>query len=120
MAFELRVDFKDISSDFEFNIDLENANITIRLIYNTRVDYWFANFSTDINSIQSVKLVVNSLLLDQYKASLPDIKGDFIVARISEDLTNPPLTYDNFGIEWGFIYMTQAEVIEYKAENNLI
>lgn len=120
MSSEIRVDFKDISSDFEFNIDLENVNITIRLSYNTRVDYWFADFSTDISSVQGVKLVTNFLLLRNYKASLPDIKGDFIMQRISEDLINPPLTYENFGVEWGFFYFTEAEVLQYKIDNDLI
>ena len=120
MAEELRVDFKDVSSDFEFNIDLENVNITIRLTYNVRVDYWFAEFSTDISSIQGIKLVVNALLLDQFKASLPDIKGDFILQRTSEDLNKPELTYDNFGVEWGFFYFTEAEVVQYKIDNNLV
>lgn len=120
MSEELRVDFKDISSDFEFNVDLENTNITIRLIYNVRVNYWFAQFSTDISNIEGVKLVTNALLLNQYKASLPDIKGDFIVQRTSDDLDKPDLTYENFGIEWGLFYFTESEVTQYKIDNDLV
>lgn len=120
MSVEIPVaEFKVRSSDFEQIIDLEETTITIRLTYNTRVDYWFASFSTNQSSIQGVKLTKEYLLLDQYKAMLPDIKGDFIVTRLTNDLDIPELTYDNFGTDWAFQYLTESEVESWKDEREI-
>lgn len=110
-------DFKEQSSDFVQNLDLENVNIEIRLTYNIRVNYWFAEFKTNNTYIKSVKLVTNNLLIDQYKATMYEIPGDFMVQRITDDLDKPELTYDNFGIDWGLFYLTSDEVTDYKEEN---
>lgn len=113
------VDFKTQSADFSQNIDLENTNISIRLIYNTRVNYWFANFETNNNTILKVKMITNSLLLDQYKATLYDIDGDFIIRRVTDSVDSLELTYENFGIDWAFQYLTADEVGDYKTDNGI-
>lgn len=119
MSIEIPVaDFKNQSADFEQIIDLEEVTVTIRLTYNTRVDYWFASFITDTNEILGVKLVQSGLLINQYKAST-NIKGDFIVSRVANDLEIPDLSYENFGVDWAFLYLTEEEVEAYKEENNI-
>ena len=112
--------FKLKSSDFEQILDFDNVSITIRLTYNTRVDYWFATFTINNNSIKNVKLVTNTLLLNQHKATLTEIVGDFIVQRIADDLTFTDLNYDNFGIDWAFQYLNKDEVSAYKLEWEII
>lgn len=116
---EIPVSFKDQSADFEQIIDLEAVTVTIRLTYNTRNNYWYASFSTDNNSITSVKLVTEFLLLDQYKAVLNEIKGDFIVTRVADDLNVPDLSYENFGIDWAFQYLTESEAESFKEEKGI-
>jgi hypothetical protein len=120
VSIQIPVSFKEQSSDFELTIDLDLVPTTIRLIYNIRVNYWFGDFSTENNSIKRVKLVENTLILNQYKAILPDILGDFMILRISDELDKPILTYDNFGIDWGFFYLTPAEVETYKDDNGIV
>lgn len=111
--------FKEKSADFELNIDLENINTTIRLTYNTRVDYWFATFTTPNKTLKGIKLVTEYLLLDQLKPLIFDLPGDFIVSRIDNDYSIPVLDYENFGGDWAFYYLTEDEVTAWKAERNL-
>ena len=49
------VSFKQQSADFEQILDFENVTVTIRLTYNTRVNYWFVTFSTNDSLISSLK-----------------------------------------------------------------
>lgn len=111
--------FTEQSSDFTQNIDLDNINVKIRLTYNTRVNYWFMALETGESSLQGIKLVKNFLLIDQYKALLPDIPGDFGVFKISNELNDNEFTYDNFGIAWSLFYLTADEVEEFKELNGL-
>ena len=120
MSIEIPVSFKNQSADFELIMDFENTTITIRLTYDSRVDYWFADFTTSLTEIKNVKLVAESLLLNQYKGSLHDIHGDFIVTRVANDFDSPELTYDNFGSDWAFLYYTEAEVETYKTEMEIV
>ncbi len=117
---EIPVSFKDQSADFELSIDLEAVTVTIRLIYNTRVDRWFGEFSTTSNSVKVVPLVTDYLILNNFKSNLPEIKGDFIIQRVNNDFENPELSYDNFGTDWAFYYMTEAEVAVYKETNEIL
>jgi len=112
--------FQTQSGDFEQIIDLEGVSITIRLIWNIRVEYWFVDVSTPLTNITGIKLVQDYLLLDQYKASLYDIPGDFVVRKLSDEIESPTLTYDNFGIFWGLFYLSSDEVGVFKNEQEII
>ena len=118
MSVQLPV-YNEESADFEYNIDLDAVNMTIRLTWNTRVEYWFMSISTTDTEIQGVKITENFLLLDQYKASLYNIPGDFIIQKISDDIGNNTLTYSNLGVNWGLFYFDEDEVEEFKTENGI-
>ena len=70
--------------------------------------------------IKYLKLVTNYLILDKHKALFPEILGDFILQRVNDDLTNPELSYNNFGTDWGFFYLTPDEIEAWKIENELV
>lgn len=110
--------FTEQSSDFVQIIDLETVTTTIRLTWNTRVEYWFMAVSTDNSNKEGIKLVKNYLLLDQLKATFADLKGDFAVLKKS-NTTEEEFTYKNFGEVWSLFYLTEEEVEEFKEENGI-
>jgi hypothetical protein len=106
--------FQSLSSDFTQNIDLESVNVEIRLMYNTRTESWMMQLKTDNYEINGIKLVKNFPLLWKHKALFPEVIGDFIVKKISDDININDLNYDNLGIYFGLFYITQAELEEWK------
>jgi len=110
--------FQNSSSDFTFNIDLDLISCTVRLIYNIRNGSWFMDLVTASSSIQGVRLVEDFPLLYQNKAIISDLKGDFLVTRIT-DVDSTELTYDNFGVDWVLQYLTSTEVDAWSTTNGI-
>jgi len=111
--------FQNLSADFTQNIDLENVNVVIRLTYNTRTETWMIKLSTDNYDLMGIKLVKNFPLLWRHRAIFPEILGDFIVIKISDDININDLNYDTLGVYYDLFYITQAELELWKTENGL-
>ena len=111
--------FKEQSSNFTQNIDLENVNIEIKLVYNTRTETWVAKFTTTNYAINGIKLTKNFPLLWKYRASFPEIIGDFIVLKISDDINVNVLDYDTLGVYYALFYITQEELEQWKISNGI-
>ena len=106
--------FQDQSADFTQNIDLDEINVTIRLIYNIRNEFFHMNLSTENFNIEGIKVIKNFPLLFTHKALFPELKGDFIIRKISETIQVEDFTYDNFGIFWSLFYLSETELNEWK------
>lgn len=111
--------FQRQSADFTQNIDLDEINVTIRLTYNVRNEYFHIDLITDNFDIQGIKVVKNFPLLFTHKAIFPEMKGDFMIRRISESIDVEEFNYDNLGIFWSLFYLNESELNEWKEENGL-
>lgn len=111
--------FKDTSSDFTQNIELDNLIITIRLVWNIRCNDWFISIETSNgNKIDFIRLVFNYPIINQYKYLFPDISGDFFV-QLYNNINTDTITYNNLGKDLALYYYTESEVDEWKVENGL-
>lgn len=118
MAIEIPL-FQTQSADFTQNIDLENVNIEIRLVYNTRVGTWMMRLQTDNYELTGIKLVKNFPLLWRHKALFPELPGDFIIVKISDDININDLDYETFDVYFALYYITQTELEEWKEDNGI-
>lgn len=105
------------SSDITYQIVLEGQSYNIRFVWNIRQEYWFLTvIDSDGGRIDGVKMVPNWPLLDNHRAQIV-LDGDLLV------IPNTPepeaLGYDNLGIDWVFVYMTDAELLDWKVENGV-
>ena len=117
---QIPVSFKDKSANFQLTIDLNNVNVILRIFYLIRVEKFFFEITAGDYNLKSIPLITNWLLLDKHKSEMPVLKGDFLVRRISDEIDAPILTYDNFGEDWGFFYLSQQEVVDFKNSIGII
>ena len=116
---QIPTNFKDLSSDFIMTIDLDNVNTEIRLNYNTRTESWMMRLKTANYELSGIKLVKNFPLLWRHKALFPEIPGDIIVLKISDDININDLNYDNLGVYFDLFYLTASELLEWRAANGI-
>lgn len=107
--------FKELSTDFFYTIEIEETLFTFRIFYNSRNDSWYLDISTDNYRLDNIKIVANYPLLDGYKALFPELEGDLFVYRVNTS-TNEEITFDNFDIDYKFLYFTESEVTQYKGQ----
>ena len=111
--------FQNQTSDFTQSIDLEQVTITIRMIYNTRSESWYAHFSTTNYELNGIKLVKNFPLLWKHKSLFPELQGDFMIRKISDDINVNELNYDTLGIYFALFYLTETELEEWMSDNGI-
>lgn len=102
--------YQNISSRFSIDIELDNNLYHIKIYWNAREFSWYMDIQ-DINkdnTIIGIKLVLDYLLLDQYKANF-DIDGEFIVWDL-EQKDDDGLSYDNLGIRYQLLYIESMEL----------
>jgi len=119
MSIQIPTNFKDLSADFIINIDLENVNTEIRLVYNTRTESWMMRVKTNNYQLDGIKLVKNFPLLWRHKALFPEVLGDLIILKTSDDINVNDLNYDNLGIYFQLFYITSSELEEWKVANGI-
>jgi hypothetical protein len=112
--------FQSDGANFVYNIDLEGYNLEIRFTWNTRVESWFLNLATTNYKLNGIKLVKDFPLLWRHKALFPEIQGDLICLKISDEINDIDLNYDSLGINWALFYITQEELNKWKIEKELI
>ena len=116
---QIPTNFKDLSADFIMNIDLENVNTEIRLIFNVRTEAWMMRLKTNNYELDGIKLVKNFPLLWRHKALFPEVLGDLVVLKISDDVNVNELNYDNLGVYYDLFYLTQSELLKWQVANGI-
>lgn len=111
--------FTTQAADFTQIIDLDNVTVTIRLVFNIRVESWFMRLETENYTLDGIKLVENYPLIQQYKALFPELPGDFLIQQINDEVENPEFDYDSFGVFWSLFYFTEDEVTDWEVENGI-
>lgn len=106
--------FQDQSADFTQSIDLENVSVEIRMIYNTRTESWMIHFKTADYELNGIKMIKNFPLLWRHKALFPELQGDFLIRKISDDINVNELDYDTLGVYFALFYITADELEEWK------
>lgn len=108
----------ETSADVTLEIELDGVLTTIRLLFNVRNQDWFFTVTTENYTITLKRIVIDYLILRQYKANFPELPGDFVVKKINESAEDN-LTYDNLGNDYALYYYDVNEVNEWLEENNL-
>lgn len=111
--------FQDQSADFTQNIDLDSVNTEIRLIYNTRIETWMMHLNSANYTLNGIKLVKNFPLIWRHKALFPELPGDFIILKLSDDINVNDLDYDTFGVYFALYYLSAEELESWKTNNGL-
>lgn len=111
-------DFKEASADFTQDITLDNIVTTIRMVWNTRVDFWFLTLTTPNSSLSSFKAVLEWPLTTQNKAIFFDLPGDFIMMPL---IDNPgELDYNALNNSWALFYLTEDEVEQWYIDKGIM
>lgn len=110
--------FQTISANFKYNVILGNSRVDLEFVYNIRNACWFLTFTDEDGVIlQGIKCVPDFPLLRGRKSFI-DFDGDiFIIANTGVDTDS--ITYDNFGVEFSILYLTETETNEWLVENGL-
>ena len=108
--------FQEKSSNFQFNILLGNQVWTLIFIYNARSESWYLNITDGTYILYGIKLVVDWLLLRQYKALIPNFEGDLLLVK-TDDNAEDYLTYENLNDGWELNYVSEDEATEWEVEN---
>jgi len=97
------------SGKFKQEILLGGRTLNITIKWNVRCGCWFMDLEDvdDGSFLNSIKLVNNWLLLKQYKASIPNLEGDFIIKPVNT--SDEDITYDNLGDGFDLFYATAEE-----------
>jgi hypothetical protein len=108
--------FQSTSANFLQEIELGLQLVQIRITWNSRVEFFFLNFTDQNgNELNGVKIVPNWPLLDWHRGTL-EFVGDLIVRKTDEE-AGDEITYNNFGNGWNLTYLTAAEVAAWKNDN---
>jgi hypothetical protein len=108
--------FQESSSDFTQEIELGGQLVQLRIVWNSRAECYFLEFTDENGDIlQGIKMVPNWPLLDWHRGSIV-FNGDLILIQTDAEAGNT-VTYDNLGNGWGLMYMTIAELILWKEAN---
>jgi hypothetical protein len=112
--------FQNDGANFLYNVDLEEINLEIRFTYNERSESWILNLATANYNLNGIKLVKDFPLLWRHQALFPELKGDLICLKISDEINDIDLTYDSLGVNWALFYLTQTELDEWKTAKGLM
>lgn len=107
--------FQTLSSNFIQEIILGTRTLLLTFIWNSRSEAWYLTIEDeDSNNILSgIKLVPNWLLIRQYRAQLPNFRGDLIIKKTDEEVEDR-ISYENLGNGWSFFYASLIEAEQWE------
>lgn len=104
-----------LAADISLNFQIDTGELVdIRLIFNTRSGFWYADFTYAGVTMYGVKLVPGWPLLAQYHGRL-GMPGDFLLLPISVDARDYPMAYEDFGVTWFLYYCNAEEIANWEA-----
>lgn len=108
-----------VAADQELRITLAEQPVVLRLYWNTVSEFWFLNATGAENGKQlsSCKCVPPLPLFFTHRALAP-IDGDFMLIRRDENAVEP-IGYYDLGTRWALVYLTAAEVADWRVSNDL-
>ena len=110
--------FPTVSSNFTYNIQLEEQVCIIKCVYNIRNGSFHIDFTDgNDNIVRGIKMVPGFPLL-KYKKGFTDLNGDLMMRAVTE-AAGDEITYDNFGTDYQLFYMTEDEIIAWEEEVGL-
>lgn len=112
--------FQESSSKFNMSMVLEDLLISLYIYWNSRSNAWYMDITDTENNLQliGVKLVPNWLLIRQFRAYMPNLRGDFIV--IKTDVTvEDRVTYDNLNNGYTLYFYDRDEAEAWEDENGV-
>ena len=110
--------FQTASADFEQEVVLNGQLVTLRITWNTRVEYFFLLFTdSDGVSLGQIKMTERALLFRPHNY-LINFKGDFLVLPKTQNV-GTEIKYDELGNDWGLYYLDEKEVESWVVENGL-
>jgi len=106
--------FNSTVSDWEERVTLEDQEIIIRIQWNSRSEFWFADFDNQQGAkLLSRKLVPIFPISYSHRALFP-IKGDFVLLPESDTSPEYP-TFDGLGVTHNLYWLTPDELATWEA-----
>ncbi len=92
------------------SVNVGGVSLSIRLLWNSRDQQWFADFESVDGKNNGIRLVVNTPLLAYKNRCLKE--GDLVVIQ-SITGASAELGFKNLGKEFSMLYLTKAEVKQF-------
>jgi len=103
--------------DFTYRVELGGRLCAIRMTWNVRANAWYFTIQDDLGGrIDGVRVVSNFPLLRTHKGQIALI-GDILVLSNADPVQDPE--YDSFDSTHSLVYMTPAELRDWRALNGL-
>jgi hypothetical protein len=101
------------------SVQLEDGTtVDIRIIWNSRSEWFYADITYDNVTLYGVKLVPGFPLLYQYHGEI-DIPGDFLVLPITADARATGIQYDDLGVTWFLYWLNDSEIEAWRSARGL-
>ena len=111
--------FNATSADFEQTITLGSQELSIRLAWNSRSEFWYMDLDDQRGHVvRSRKLVPLLPIFRSHKALMPII-GDFVLMPESDDAPEYP-TFDGFGTTHTLNWLDATELALWEAALGLV
>lgn len=105
--------FASSASDFEQTITLEEQELSIRLSWNSRSEFWYMDLDDQKGHVlSSRKLVPLFPLVGKHKALLP-IAGDFLLMP-EQDVAPEYPTFEGLGTTHNLYWLNDSEIQTFK------
>ena len=104
--------FQNVSSKFIMQVELDGESFRLRFYWNSREEKWYMDILNidDEAILTNVAMVIEYLLLTQYKhiADLP--KGNFILLDLESNPSTGGVTFDNLGRRYQLVFFSNKEI----------
>lgn len=112
-----RIPFQpEISADQLLRVALGGQYVSLRLTWNERVGYWYADLTFEDSTMTSIKLVPKWPLVYSRRGQTSFV-GDLIL--LPRGATSAKPAYDELGVTWFLMYITPDELEAWRANNGL-
>lgn len=110
--------FQDVSSDYDYTITLEERTYKIRMTFNVRCQDWFITLIDVVTNfrIDGVRVVVNWPLFHTHRGQI-QLRGDVLCVPTAP--VPSEVGYNGLGVTHNLVYMTQAEVAQWRSANGV-
>lgn len=104
--------FQNKSSRYSFDMELNQELFHLVFTFNARESSWYMNIQdqNENDIITGIKMVINYLLLEQYKAYVELPQGDFVVLDLEQNPATGGITFNNFGFRYQLVFFTNYEL----------
>jgi len=104
--------FQNRSTHFFYDIELNNELFHLKYYWNARELSWYMDIQdqNENNILMNIKLVINYILLLQYRYINELPKGQLFIMDLEQNPIIGGITFDNLGKRYQLIFFTNEEI----------